>query len=475
MKLNSPRFLISLLYVLLVAIPVFAQQNFGSINGTVTDSSSAMVPDAKVQARNVGTNLEQTATTQKDGSYSIADLPVGTNAVTITKDGFKAEEFTEILVRGGTTTTVNARLEPGHVTSTVTVTGTPLLNETDTTIGYTLDSEFIQKVPLGTGSFTQLAILSPGVSADMLGGSGANAGLGNQSIWANGQRDTSNSFEFNGVNANNIFSGKSSSQVAANRFVLSTGENFLPSNGGGGDIQTNMSVYNAIGQGLPSAPPETLEELRVNTAMYDASQGANSGAHIAQLTKSGTNDYHGQVYEYFQSDKMNAAPFFRNNDPTIIQLGQQRPALHYNRFGGTLGGPIIRDKMFFFASYQGTRVTDATYGSSLVGVPPDLTDERSPQGIANTINTDFNSNTNCANPAQPCFPASQVDPVALALLQAKTPQGTYLIPSASSKFNLSSGHDAVVQGPPGTFTADQINSKGPSRCQVFLSTHSGDQ
>jgi hypothetical protein len=238
---------------------------------------------------------------------------------------------------------------------------------------------------------------------------------------------------------------------------LGTGENFLPSNGGGGDIQTNMSVYNAIGQGLPSAPPETLEELRVNTAMYDASQGANSGAHIAQLTKSGTNDYHGQVYEYFQSDKMNAAPFFRNNDPTIIQLGQQRPALHYNRFGGTLGGPIIRDKMFFFASYQGTRVTDATYGSSLVGVPPDLTDDRSPQGIANTINTDFNSNTNCANPAQPCFLASQVDPVALALLQAKTPQGTYLIPSASSKFNLSSGHDAVVQGPPGTFTADQIN------------------
>jgi hypothetical protein len=89
MKLNSPRFLISLLYVLLVAIPVFAQQNFGSINGTVTDSSSAMVPDAKVQARNVGTNLEQTATTQKDGSYSIVDLPVGTYAVTITKVGFK--------------------------------------------------------------------------------------------------------------------------------------------------------------------------------------------------------------------------------------------------------------------------------------------------------------------------------------------------------------------------------------------------
>ncbi|HEY1468644.1 MAG TPA: carboxypeptidase regulatory-like domain-containing protein [Candidatus Acidoferrum sp.] len=456
MKLNLRGVLISFLYVLLGAIHVFAQQNFGSINGTVTDSSSASVPDAKVQARNAGTNLEQTAITRNDGSYSIVDLPVGTYVVTVTKDGFKTEEFTEILVRGGTTTTVNARLEPGHVTSTVTVTGTPLLNETDTTIGYTLDSELIQKVPLGTGSFTQLAILSPGVSADMLGGSGANAGLGNQSIWANGQRDTSNSFEFNGVNANNIFNGKSSSQVGANRFVLSTGENFLPSNGGGGDIQTNMSVYNAIGQGLPSAPPETIAELRVNTAMYDASQGANSGAHIAQLTKSGTNEYHGQVYEYFQSNKMNAAPFFRNADPTI-PASDKVPALHYNRFGATLGGPIIRDKMFFFGSYQGTRVTDQTYGTSLVPVPPDLTDDRSPQGIANTVNTDFNSGCGPGqNPPFPCLQTNQIDPVALALLQAKTPQGTYLIPSAQTT-STSLGHNATVQGPPGTFTADQVN------------------
>jgi hypothetical protein len=441
---------------LVFSAEVRAQQNFGSINGNVTDSSGAVVQQAKVQAQNVGTNLERTTTTRNDGSYSIADLPIGTYIVTITKDGFQADKFTEILVRGGVTTTVNAQLQPGQVSATVVVSSTPLLNETDTTIGYTLSSELIQKVPLGTGSFTQLAILSPGVSADMLGGSGANAGLGNQNIWANGQRDTSNSFSFNGVNANNIFNGKSSSQVGANRFVLSTGESFGPSNGGGGDIQTNMSVYNAIGQGLPSAPPETIEELRVNTAMYDASQGANSGAHIAQITMSGTNQFHGQVYEYYQSDKMNAAPFFRNSDPTLIQLGQQRPSLHYNRFGVTLGGPVIHDKVFFFASYQGTRVTDGTYANSLTAVPPDLTDDRSAQGIANAVNTDFNSG--CGTPGNPaCLQPNQIDPVALALLQAKTPQGGYLIPSASPKFNPSSGHDSVVPGPPGTFTADQVN------------------
>lgn len=445
---------------LLVCLLVFcsnssAQQNLGSINGTVTDSSGGVISQATVKARNLATNLEQTAVTKSDGSYSIADLPIGTYRVTFSMHGFNSVEYTEILVRAALTTTVNAQLPTGTVSATVTVTGSPLLNETDTTVGYTLSSELIQNLPLGTGSFTQLAILSPGVSADMLGGSGANTGLGNQNIWANGQRDTSNSFTFNGVNANNIFNGKSSSQVGANRFVLSTGEAFGQPNGGGGDIQTNMSVYNAIGQSLPSAPPETLEELRVDTSMYGASEGANSGAHIAQITKSGSNEFHGQVYEYYQSDKMNAAPWFRNADSTIPS-NQKRPALHYNRFGGTLGGPIIRDKMFFFGSYQGTRVTDATYATSLLPVPPDLGNDRSAQGIANVVNTDFNSGCGTGtNP--PCLLANQVDPVALALLKDKTPSGTYLIPSALTT-DTSLGHNTTAQGPPGTFTADQVNA-----------------
>src|ERR1700676_305679 len=246
---------------LLIGGGTYAQQFEGSINGTVTDSSGGSVGQATVKVRNLATNFEQTAGTKNDGAYSLIDLPIGTYGVTVTKDGFKVEEFTEILVRGGQTTTVNAQLQTGLVSSTITVSGTPLLNETDTTVGYTLGAEQIQQIPLGTGSFTQLAIMSPGVSADLLGGSGTNAGLGNQAIFANGQRDTSNSFSFNGINANNLFNGKSTSQVGANRFVLSTGENFLAH---GGEIQTSTSVYNAIGNGLPSAPSETLEELRVN-------------------------------------------------------------------------------------------------------------------------------------------------------------------------------------------------------------------
>jgi hypothetical protein len=224
----------------------------------------------------------------------------------------------------------------------------------------------------------------------------------------------------------------------------------------GGEIQTGTSVYDAIGNGLPSAPPETLEELRVDTAMYDASQGANSGAHIAQTTKSGTNEFHGQVYEYFQNNVMNSASFFRNAD-TTIPASQKVPALHYNRFGATLGGPIIHNKLFFFGSYQGTRVSDQFDASSPVPVPPDLTNDRSDQGIINTVNADFFPGCGPGQtPPNPCF-TGPIDTVARALLTAKNKDGSFFIPSSQTTVGVVNGHSATIQGPPATFRADQIN------------------
>jgi hypothetical protein len=194
-----------------------------------------------VKIHNAATGFEQTANTKADGSFSIVDLPVGTYSVTFSRDGFKTEAHSQILVQGNRTTTVNGSLQPGEVATTVTVTGTPLMNQTDTTNGYVVDQLTIEETPLGTGSFTQLAILSPGVHADFLGGAGSNAGLGNQAIFANGNRDTSNSFSLNGISTNNLFNGNSTSQVGENRFVLNTGENF----GAAGAIQTSTSVYAA--------------------------------------------------------------------------------------------------------------------------------------------------------------------------------------------------------------------------------------
>jgi hypothetical protein len=429
----------------LLGTPALAQKTLGAINGTVTDTSSAVVQDATVKIHNAATGLDQEAKTKSDGSFSIVDLPIGTYSVSFSKSGFKTEVHSQIPVQANRTTTVNGSLQPGEVSAQVTVTATPLLNQTDTTNGYTMSSELVESMPLGTGSFTQLAILAPGVSADFLNSSGTNGGLGNQSIFANGQRDTSNSISINGINANNLFNGKTSSQVSANRFVLSTGETFV---GNTGDIQTSTSVYDAIGQGIPSPPQETIEELRVNTSMYDASQGANSGAHISLITKSGTNDFHGGLYEYHQTSAWNAAPFFRNLDPGT-PASQKVPLLHYNRFGATLGGPIKKDKLFFFGSYQGVRVTDQLNATSFLAVSPSLTDDRSPAALAAVALADFGATINPAN----------INPIALQLMQTKTAQGGFLVPSATTTGAPPvNGHTATVQGPPATFQADQINA-----------------
>ena len=226
MKLNFARVgcVIVFLFVVLGHGSTFAQQTMGWIDGTVTDSSGGVAEGVVVKARNAATNLEVTTVTKGDGSFHIADLPIGDYQLTFSKDGFKTSSYPHILVQGDRTATVNGRLEPGSVTATITVNSTPLLNETDTTTGYILGELQIDNTPLGTGSFTQLAIFSPGVSADLLNTSGTNAGFGNQSIWADGQRDSSNSFTFNGVSANNIFNGKSSSQVTSARVAVNIGK-----------------------------------------------------------------------------------------------------------------------------------------------------------------------------------------------------------------------------------------------------------
>src|SRR6202044_3158680 len=162
----------------------------------------------------------------------------------------------------------------GQASESVEVTANPLLNATDTTNGYTLDAGQIAETPLATGSFTQLAVLSPGVSAELLANLDSNAGLGNQPIWANGQRDTSNTFQVDGVDVTNIFNGKSSSDSNSQRYNFGVGE----IDAVGGEYGTGTSVYESNGNSLPSPPPEFTQELRVNTSMYDAQQGATAGA-----------------------------------------------------------------------------------------------------------------------------------------------------------------------------------------------------
>ncbi|HWF48854.1 MAG TPA: hypothetical protein VG168_17735 [Bryobacteraceae bacterium] len=222
---------------------------------------------------------------------------------------------------------------------------------------------------------------------------------------------------------------------------MNTGETFGP----GGEISTSTSVYAAIGEALPTPAPESIEEIRVNTSMYDASEGAHSGAHIGITTKSGTNEFHGQLFEHFQNSFWNAAPFFYNAD-TTIPASQKVPFLNRNQFGVTLGGPIKKNKLFFFVAYQGIRASDALLGTSEVTVPQGLSNDRSAAGLANVVNADFGTS----------IAPSQISPVAAKLLTAKLPDGSYLIPSSTVPASIASqvGYNAFLQGPNATLNMD---------------------
>jgi len=409
--------------------PVPAQQTLGGITGTVTDASGGILPNTSVNIVSDQTKLSRTQITSSAGIYDFVNLAIGSYTLTFTHDGFETQKIPSIVVQADRTATVNATLKVGQVGTTVTVEASPLMNAVDTTNGYILEKDQIESVPLPTGSFTGIAILSPGVSAELSGGTGVNSGLGNQPIWANGQRDTSNTFLLNGVDASNLFNGKSTSQVASARVVNNTGIGGAASLSSttAEPLQSTASPYLAIGQALPTPAPETIEEFRVNTSMYDAQQGSTSGAHIDMSTASGTNNVHGSAYIHRGTDALNAAPFFYNADPNI-PASDKVPGLHRYTAGGTLGGAILKNKLFGFLSYQHIHDSDAEIGSSRVAVPPGLTNDRSAAALAALVNGNFASTVNPTVGTAP----GDISPIAYGLLNYKLPNGQFLIPSAGS-------------------------------------------
>jgi hypothetical protein len=407
-----------------------AQQTLGKITGTVTDATGAAIPAASILLVNEQTGATRNTTSNGVGGYLVQDLSIGTYTVTITAPNFNTEKLTGFLVQADRTASLSIKMKAGDVATSIEVSATAQLNTTDPTNGYVLDATTIESTPLGTGSFTQLATMSPGVHADPLAGTGSNTGLGNQNIYANGQRSSSNTFTFNGVMANNLFNGNSSSQVTEGRATLNTGESFLTS----GTIQTNTSIFDAIGESLPSPPQQTIAEERVNTSMYDASQGATAGAHIDVTTKSGTNRLHGSAYINWESSELNATPFFNK------QTNVPKPDLHRYILGAELGGPIVHDKLFFYTSYQYTRDRDQLNSQAAYFAPLGLTSDRSATGLESVL-------TAVGLPA-----STPIDPVATALLQAKLPSGQFLIRNPATL-----GSEVQFLGAGSKFDALQIN------------------
>jgi hypothetical protein len=411
---------------------VFAQQTLGGITGEVTDPSGGVIPNATVTVVDEQTSLTRSTKTNATGAYTFVNLPIDTYTLTYTADGFDVQRTQHIAVQADRTATVNATLKVGQTTTTVEVEAAPLMNAVDTTNGYVLDTAQIEAVPLATGSFTGLATQSTGVSAELGGGTGANSGLGNSPIWANGQRDTSNSFLLNGVDASNLFNGKSTSQVSSARVINSTGAQTSPG-GGGGAILSVASIYLTIGNAIPTPAPETISEVRVNASMYDAEQGSTSGAHIDLSTASGTNTWHGTAYAHRGTSWINAAPFFFNQDPDV-PAGNKVPGLNRYILGGAVGGPLIKDKLFGFVSFQHLHVADQEIGDSFLDVPVGLSDDRSASALASLANNAFGTSLSCTNPPYTC--PGVIDRDALVLFNSPAlpgEPGKWLIPNDSLK------------------------------------------
>jgi hypothetical protein len=448
---KSKKISIQLLAFVLLAIgsrcSTLGQQTLGGITGTVTDASGGAVPGTAVTAIEDSTQLTRTATTNDTGAYAFVNLPIGTYTLTYAHDGFQTENHPGIVVQADRTVTLNASLKVGDAKAeSIEVQGTPLMNATDTTNGYILDKGQIDSIPLANGTPLALATLSPGVSAELSGGTGVNSGLGNPPIWANGQRDTSNSFALNGVDGSTLFNGKSTSQVGSARVVNSTG---VGQSGAGGVIQSSASVYLSIGNSIPTPAAESIEEVRVNTSMYDAQQGGTSGAHIDLSTSSGTNSFHGQLYGHRGTNWINAAPFFFKTDGAIPD-NKKNPELHRYIAGGTFGGPIIKNKLFGFVAYQHLHVADQEIGDSALNVPVGLSDTTRDAGdFAGLVNIQYGTALTGAN----------IDPTVLAFLNSPAlpgEPGKWLIPNDITSNSLSATHsyDSFLPGT-GRFTADQ--------------------
>ncbi len=297
----------------------------GSVRGTITDTSEAVVPGVNVTLRNTQTNETRVATSSKLGGYEFLNVPIGRYRITAENTGFAKIESSEFEVTVQNASVVNLSLRVGSTQETVTVNAeAQVLNTTDATLGGLVDNKKVTELPLNGRSFVDLIVLQPGATPIITTGGGRVSATRNDGGYINGTDDFYNDFTIDGGDYNDVY---------------------VPGSG------INKAL---IGTGVP---PDAIAEFRVITAAADAEFGTVGGAHINVATKSGTNQYHGTAWEFVRDSAMDARNYF-----DLVKL-----PFRLNQFGGVIGGPVKRDKNFFFGSYEGYRQTLQT---TLVPVVP---------------------------------------------------------------------------------------------------------
>jgi len=422
--------------ILLSPADLYAQAGAtGAITGTVLDQKGGAIAGAIVVVTNLATGQkEREVVSTGAGTFNIPSLPPSRYSLEITATGFSKFVVANVLVQVTETTSVNATLVIGQVTETVTVKDvvTPV-NVTSAATGETISAETANTLPLSTRNFLTLLTLSAGANTELF--DSAALGRGQVTINVNGQRPTNNNFQLEGVNANDV----------------------------------NLPVLDNV----PLPNPDTIQEFKTQTSLYDASSGRNGGGNVQVNLKSGTAHYHGDAYEFFRNNVLNANDFFFNAATPQVA----RPVLRQNQYGGSFGGPVPKSKdFFFFVNYQGTReasgISAGTVLNSQIPVLPASRD-------AATLAARF-------LPAG--FSASQINPVALAYLNLPASRcplfndGKFCIPTVTPTLNnpnignVTASSVGTFQDDQYTLTVDkQLTEKDKLTARWFFSDNNASQ
>jgi hypothetical protein len=370
----------------------------GSVIGIALDPSGAVVQGVSLKLTKVDGTNTISATSDENGRFAFAFLPPGPYEVQASKAAFRSLRVPDLQVYVTETLKLELHLELAANFESTQVFSTPYIVQLDTSaLGRVVDERTVSSLPLATRNYTQISALSPGVIAGVHNagelGTGATAlsqlGKSNDGIYAHGARSYDNNWQLDGISVS--------------------------------DVQGSGSISG----GIPIPNPDTVQEFKVQTALYDAAFGRGAGANVSVITKSGSNEYHGTVFEFLRNNFLNANDFFLN------RTGQPKPDLKQNQFGFAIGGPIRKDKLLFFGSYQGIRqVNGVAAGQSRIACSaslnePPLTNDRSAQALGQL----FGGMTGTIGGAAVKPNGSNINPVALALLNFKLPDGSFLIPT----------------------------------------------
>lgn len=345
------RMVLLLLVNLLLITSLVAQSPNGTISGIVHDPSGAVIAGAEIIIVNDATGVQSSTTTNGEGIYVVPSLPPGSYRLQVSKIGFKTLIKPDIVLSVQDALAVNFTLPVGAASETVTVQGgAPLVSSQDAAVSTVIDRNFVESLPLNGRSFNTLLQLTPGVVI-----APAQSTPGQFSIA--GQRTTANNFLVDGVSAN---------------FGVS------PYLGLSGTGTGTVQAFSALGATSSLISVDDLREFRIETSSFAAEFGRSPGGQVELTTRSGTNQFHGEVFDYFRNDVMDANDWFAN------RAGLARAPERHNDFGGVFGGPIVKDRTFFFLSYEGARLRLPK--SESIEVPSENARARAPSGLSPFLN-----------------------------------------------------------------------------------------